>query len=157
LLTLRGIPQIYSGDEIAMAGGADPDNRHDFPGGFPGDPLNAFSGSGRTREQQDVFAFAQSLLKLRQAHPALRTGRQWHIGWDETYYAFLRELPQEKLLVVYNNSTSARDLKIPLDDTPLQSAHTLRAVFGNVCASIQDRKVQVTLAKQSIAVFEVGD
>ena len=51
LLTLRGIPQIYSGDEIAMAGGDDPDNRRDFPGGFPGDPHNAFTAR-RTAEQQ---------------------------------------------------------------------------------------------------------
>ncbi len=35
LLTTRGMPQLYSGDEIAMTGGDDPDNRHDFPGGFP--------------------------------------------------------------------------------------------------------------------------
>jgi glycosidase len=30
LLTLRGIPQIYYGDEIALPGGADPDDRRDF-------------------------------------------------------------------------------------------------------------------------------
>ena len=66
LLTLRGIPQIYSGDEIAMPGGNDPDNRHDFPGGFPGDAHNAFTAGGRTAEQQDAFAYVQSLLKLRQ-------------------------------------------------------------------------------------------
>jgi len=30
LLTMRGMPQVYSGDEIAMLGGDDPDNRRDF-------------------------------------------------------------------------------------------------------------------------------
>jgi glycosidase len=34
---MRGMPQIYYGDEIGMPGGNDPDNRQDFPGGFPGD------------------------------------------------------------------------------------------------------------------------
>jgi glycosidase len=101
LLTLRGIPQIYSGHEIAMPGGDDPDNRRAFPGGFPGDPHNAFTTSGRTAEQQDVFAHVQSLLTLRKNHAALRTGKQWHIGWDEDYYAFVRESSEEKLLVVY--------------------------------------------------------
>ena len=33
-LTVRGIPEIYYGDEIGMKGGADPDNRRDFPGGW---------------------------------------------------------------------------------------------------------------------------
>jgi glycosidase len=155
LLTMRGIPQIYSGDEIGMLGGGDPDNRRDFPGGFPGDPRNAFSSSGRTSEQQDIFAHVQSLLALRQAHPALRTGKQWHIGWDDSYYAFLRELPEEKLLIVYNNAGSARDLRIPLDDTPLETAHELHSLFGDVAAGIQQREVQVKLGPESIVIFEV--
>jgi glycosidase len=156
LLTLRGIPEIYSGEEIAMPGGGDPDNRRDFPGGFPGDPHNAFTASGRTAEQQDVFAFTQSLLALRHAHPALRTGKQWHIGWDDTYYAFLRELPQEKLLVVYNNSTSSRDLTIPLADTPLESARQLQTVFGTSTAEIVGGQVHVTLPAQTLSVFLVN-
>jgi neopullulanase len=156
LLTLRGIPQIYSGEEIAMPGGGDPDNRRDFPGGFPGDAHNAFTPSGRTAEQQDVFAFTQSLLALRQAHPALRTGKQWHIGWDDTYYAFLRELPHEKLLVIYNNSTSSRDLTIPLADTPMESARQLKTVFGASAAEIEDSQVRVTLPAQTLSVFLVN-
>jgi len=155
LLTLRGIPQIYSGDEIGMPGGPDPDNRHDFPGGFPGDPRNAFTAGGRTPEQQDVFAHVQSLMALRREHPALRTGKQWHIGWDETYYAFLRELPEEKLLVVYNNSSSSRNLNIPLGDTSLENVHDLESVFGGISASIQNNEVRLQLGPQSIAVFKV--
>lgn len=155
LLTLRGVPQIYSGDEIAMPGGDDPDNRRDFPGGFPGDPRDAFTASGRTPEQQDVFAHVQSLLALRKAHPALRTGKQWHIGWDDTYYAFLRDLPEEKLFVVYNNASSARDLRIPVADTPLQSARQLEPLFGDVTAQITGDEVRVTLASQTLAVFRV--
>ena len=99
LATLRGIPQIYAGDEIGMAGGADPDNRRDFPGGFPGDTNNAFTAQGRTPEQRDIFNHVQTMLHLRAAHPALRQGAQWHVGWDGTYYAFVRETPDEKLLV----------------------------------------------------------
>jgi hypothetical protein len=97
----------------------------------------------------------QSLLALRKAHPALRTGKHWHIGWDETYYAFLRELPEEKLLVVYNNANSARDLKIPLEDTPLEGAHDLKPLFGNVPATIQEHEVHLSLGAQSMAVLEV--
>ncbi len=155
LLTMRGIPQIYSGDEIAMPGGGDPDNRRDFPGGFPGDPRDAFTSSGRTSEQQEAFVHVQSMLALRKAHPALRTGKQWHIGWDDTYYAFLRELPQEKLLVVYNNAATARDLHIPVADTPLSGAQELQTLFGGKTARIAEGEVRVTLAPQSLAVFSV--
>jgi neopullulanase len=161
LLTLRGIPQIYYGDEIAMPGGGDPDNRHDFPGGFPGDPRNAFTPSGRTPEQQDVFAHVQSLLALRKAHPALRTGKQWHIGWDDNYYAFVRESLKvqgqgdDKLLVVYNNAPKTLELNIPIDNTPLESAHQLQSVFGNSSAEISAEKVHLSLAAQTLAVFSV--
>ncbi len=60
-LTLRGIPEIYYGDEIGMSGGGDPDNRRDFPGGWPGDEHDAFSRDGRTREQQAIFEYVQAL------------------------------------------------------------------------------------------------
>ena len=155
LLTLRGIPQIYSGDEIAMPGGNDPDNRRDFPGGFRGDPHNAFTASGRTAEQQDVFAYVQSLLTLRKNHPALRTGKQWHIGWDATYYAFLRESPEEKLLVVYNNAPKMVALNIPVENTPLETAHELQTVFGNSAAEIVGGQVRLSLQPQTLSVFSV--
>jgi neopullulanase len=155
LLTMRGIPQIYSGDEIGMDGADDPDNRRDFPGGFPGDPRNAFTKAGRTPEQQDMFAHVQSLLALRTAHPALRTGKQWHIGWDTAYYAFLRESPEEKLLVVYNNSATIRDLKIPLADTPIESARRLEPLFGSTTAEIAAGEVTLTAGPGMLAVFKV--
>jgi len=157
LLTLRGIPQIYYGDEIAMPGGGDPDNRRDFPGGFPGDPRNAFTASGRTAEQQDVFAYVQSLLALRKNHPALRTGKQWHIGWDDNYYAFLRESPQDgdRLLVIYNNAAKKVELNIPVDNTALEAARQLQTVFGNSSAEIAAGKVHVSLPAKTLAVFSV--
>jgi neopullulanase len=155
LLTLRGIPQIYAGDEIAMDGGTDPDNRHDFPGGFPGDPRDAFTEAGRTRAQQDVFAHVQSLLALRKNHPALRTGKQWHIGWDDSYYAFLRELPEERLFVVYNNAAKARVLEIPIADTPMENARELQPSFGAAPAIINHGAVRVAVSARSIAVYVV--
>jgi glycosidase len=138
-----------------MPGGDDPDNRRDFPGGFPGDLRNAFTASGRTAEQQDVFAHVQSLLALRKSHATLRTGKQWHIGWDDTYYAFLRELPEEKLLLVYNNAPKTIELTIPVENTPLEAAHQLQAVFGNTPAELVAGNVHVLLSAQTLAVFSV--
>jgi glycosidase len=155
LLTLRGIPQIYSGDEIGMPGGGDPDNRRDFPGGFPGDSRNAFTPSGRTAEQQDIFIHVQSLLALRKSHAALRTGKQWHIGWGDDYYAFLRELPEEKLLVVYNNAPKTAELNIPVENTPIETARQLQTVFGNTSADLVAGRVRLSLPARTLAVFAV--
>jgi glycosidase len=56
LLTSRGIPSIYFGDEIAMEGGEDPDNRRDFP-----DP------AARTPAQSEMFRHVRTLLHMRKA------------------------------------------------------------------------------------------
>ena len=68
LLTNRGIPLLYYGDELGMTGGDDPDNRRDFPGGFPGDARNAFTAAGRTPAEQAIWQHVRTL-----ARPARRT------------------------------------------------------------------------------------
>jgi glycosidase len=97
----------------------------------------------------------QSLLALRKNHPALCTGKQWHLGWDDTYYAFLRELPEEKLLVVYNNAPKAVALSIPVENTPLETAHKLQTVFGTSAAEIVSGNVHISLPAQTLSVFSV--
>jgi glycosidase len=79
LATMRGMPQIYSGDEIAMDGADDPDNRRDFPGGFPGDKENAFTVQERSPEQREVHDWVSQLMRFRSLHPALQTGQQQDI------------------------------------------------------------------------------
>jgi glycosidase len=110
---------------------------------------------GRSAEEQDVFTHVQSLLSLRQRHPALRSGKQWHIGWDDHYYAFLRELGEDKLLIIYNSALKTADLKIPVENTPLETARELQAVFGTVAAELAGGKVRVSLPAESVAVFSV--
>ena len=155
LLTLRGIPQLYSGDEIGIPGGEDPDNRRDFPGGFPGDKNNAFTQAGRTPEQQDVFAHTQALLKLRHDHPALRTGAQKHVAVADKYYAFTRETNGERLLIVFHNSDAAETVKFDLTGTSIADAKTLTSIFGPSAAQLQDGHLALQLAPNSLTVYEV--
>jgi len=155
LLTLRGIPQLYYGDEIGMQGGDDPDNRRDFPGGFPGDARNAFQPDQRTPEEQEIFSHVQRLVQLRRDHPALRGGRQWHIGWDENYYAFLRESPEERLLVVFNNADTPRSFSVPLADTPLEDARALEPLLDAQPARVHAGNLEVVVAPVSVAVYQV--
>jgi len=96
ILTVRGIPELYYGDEIGMPGGRDPDNRRDFPGGWTEDPQNAFTKAGRTREQEEVHEYVRSLLEVRAQHPALRRGKLWSLASDDTTYVFMRETEEER-------------------------------------------------------------
>ncbi len=155
-LTLRGIPEFYYGDEIGMPGGGDPDNRRDFPGGWPGDAKNAFTAEGRTAEQQELFSYVQTLLRLRREHPALQSGKLWHLFSDETAYAFLRETEEERMLVVFNNSTEPRELKIPLHDTTAQGAAGFTPVFGKAKAEVFRGEAHIAAPAESISIFLVN-
>jgi neopullulanase len=152
-LTLRGIPEIYYGDEIGMPGGGDPDNRRDFPGGWIGDANDAFAPSGRTREQQEIFSYVQSLLSLRREHLALLGGNLWHLTSDDTSYVFLRESEEERLVVAFNNSNQSRELRIPLSGTPAEDAAGITLLFGSAKASLGQKEIQLSMPAQSLSIF----
>jgi neopullulanase len=155
-LTLRGIPEIYYGDEIGMAGGGDPDNRRDFPGGWRDDARNAFPETGRTREQQELFSYVQALLKLRRAHPGLSSGRLWHLFSDEGLYVFLRDSEEERVLVVFNNLAQPREFQVPLNDTPAQSAAKLSLLLGEADADLTGKEIHIRAPRQSLSIFALN-
>jgi glycosidase len=126
------MPQIYSGDEIAMRGREDPDNRHDFPGGFSnqGSNANAFTLAGRTSEQQDVFSALQTLLHLRAQESDITQGQQQNIFADDTAFAFLRGTQltsgctgsgTQRILVIAAKNTVSRTLQLETNQTALES------------------------------------
>jgi neopullulanase len=153
ILTLRGIPEMYYGDEIGMPGGGDPDNRRDFPGGWNEDPRNAFTQAGRTHEQQELFSYVQALLRIRGEHAALRGGKLWHLASDESSYVFVRGSEEERLVVAFNNSAQARDLHIALNDTPAQSAAGISLLFGGSKAELGRNDMHLTMPAQSLSIF----
>jgi len=154
-LTLRGIPQFYYGDEIGMPGGGDPDNRRDFPGGWREDTMNTFSETGRTREQQEIFSYIQTLLHLRHEHAALNGGRLWHLFSDENSYVFLRETEEERLLVIFHNSTQPRELRFTLADTPAQKAARVSRLFGEASTELSGKEVHIRAPAESVSIFSL--
>ncbi len=154
-LTLRGIPEIYYGDEIGMPGGGDPENRRDFPGGWRDDSKNAFTAEGRTAGQQELFTYVQTLLRLRREHAALQGGKLWHLFSDETAYVFLRETEEERVLVAFNNSAEPRDLRIPLRDTTAKGAAGFTPLLGQARAEVFKGECRIAVPARSISVFLV--
>ncbi len=165
LATMRGMPQIYSGDEIAMSAGSDGDNRADFPGGFPGDPKNAFTAAGRTPQQQAMFAWVQGLLDLRAHHGALQTGAQQDLLADDSGFVFARfdvpapkngpsPAPSEIDLVLMNKSDSSRTFHLDFTRTALDGVGSLAPLWNtkDTVAVTQDR-CDVTVGAEQLIVF----
>jgi len=155
-LMLRGIPELYYGDEIGMPGGGDPDNRRDFPGGWIGDKNDAFTQAGRTSDQQETFAYARALLKLRREHTALRSGRLWHLASDESSYIFARESEEERLVVAFNNADQPQEVHIPLADTSAEKALAIAPLFGEAKGELARKEVHFTLPGQSLSIFSLN-
>jgi glycosidase len=155
LFTLRGIPGIYSGDEIAMDGGDDPDNRHDFPGGFPGGPRNAFTAAGRTIDEQQVFTHVQKLTRLHKQHEALQQGELVTLAVSDNYYAFLRSKGNDQLLVVFNASASEQSIHLELTDTPLEKVTSAEALLDAKALRLEPGKMTVPVAPMSVAIYRL--
>jgi len=113
MLSVRGIPQLYSGEEIAMEGKDDPDNRRDFPGGFPGDKRNAFSANERTREEQRMWQWTRDWIKLRRDHTAIRHGRLIDLFYDDDVYCYARQDSRETVIIALNRSANEKVITIP--------------------------------------------
>ncbi|MGD0164190.1 MAG: alpha-amylase family glycosyl hydrolase [Candidatus Sulfotelmatobacter sp.] len=163
LLTLRGIPEIYYGDEIGIAGGDDPDNRRDFPGGFPGDTHDAFTSQGRTPAEQSVFTHVRDLLRIRQQHPALRRGELIHLFGDEQVLAYVRQCPggadgpAEQLLVVMNNSDRPRTVELDVRDTPIAKVRFVTTLIGTGEAELVDGwEIKVPVASRSLSIDQLN-
>jgi glycosidase len=113
VLTIRGTPQLYAGEEIAMRGGDDPDNRRDFPGGFAGDTRDAFTKAGRTAEEQRMYDWTRDLLRLRREHSAIRRGSLVDLSFDGDSYAYARRDADETVVVAVNRAAAPKEITFP--------------------------------------------
>lgn len=107
LLTTRGIPMIYYGDEIAMPGGNDPDNRRDYP-------AERFARPG------DLYAHIAALAELRASNDCLRRGELIHLLATDKVYVYERKSPSCAAFIVLNGGDSTYEFKHPLLPEPLQ-------------------------------------
>lgn len=155
LLTMRGIPQLYYGDEIALPGGNDPDNRRDFPGGWPGDARDAFTAAGRTATENDVFSHLQKALRLRAELEPLRRGSLMHLAVSEQTYVFARYTNHKTVIVAFNNSQQPQPIAAVMPDKlKLKHGTVLRNVLGSGAeVRVENGKVSFTMAPRAAVIL----
>ena len=109
MLTTRGIPQMYYGDELLMHGskeGSDGFVRRDMPGGFPGDKVNAFVDAGRTDMQREAWNFISRLANWRRGNEVISKGSLKHFMPENGVYVYQRSYKGKRVVVMMNGTDS---------------------------------------------------
>jgi glycosidase len=154
LLTTRGIPQIYYGDELAMKGGGDPDNRRDFPGGFEGDPRNAFTEAGRSADENEIFNNLRRMLRLRSEIEPLRRGSLANLYVKDQQYAFARISKTGSAIIVFNNDRKEASFSFDVSDIGLADGIVLvDQLAKNPQLRVESRRLNVTMPPRSASIF----
>jgi glycosidase len=76
ILTNKGAPLIYYGDEIGLPGAGDPDNRR------------MMEWTGYSAAQQTLYARIKALTTIRAAHPAMRRGTRSTVQVDADLWVY---------------------------------------------------------------------
>ncbi len=116
ILTIRGMPQLYYGDEIGMLGNknkyGDGDIRRDFPGGWEGDTQNAFAQNERTESQEDYHSFTKKLLNWRKNNEAIHIGLTLQFIPENNVYVYFRSTAAASVMVIINNNLDSQTIDL---------------------------------------------
>ncbi|GAA0872336.1 glycoside hydrolase family 13 protein [Gangjinia marincola] len=133
LLVLPRIPQIYYGTEIMMDDFDKPGDhgliRTDFPGGWQGDTVSAFTGNGLSPEQKDMQAYLRKILNYRKSSKALQEGKTIHFAPVEGVYVLVRSNGEEKVIHIINKNETAYDLNLNRFEELMLSGKQLKNII----------------------------
>jgi glycosidase len=155
LATMRGIPQLYYGSEIGMAGDkgkGDADIRQDFPGGWASDKNNAFTASGRTAEQAKYFDFTAKVFNWRKSKSVIHNGKLMHYLPDNNVYVYFRYNDTESVMVVVNNSKDKQTVKF---DRFKESLATYSSGKDIISDANFDLKSELSIEGKSSLILEL--
>ncbi|HLP65324.1 glycoside hydrolase family 13 protein [Flavobacterium sp.] len=155
IATVRGIPQIYYGSEIGMAGSknaGDGDIRRDFPGGWNGDTNNAFTASGRTAEQQQFFDFSAKLFNWRKGKTVIHTGKTTHYVPDNNVYVYFRYNEKESVMVIVNNNPEKQTVKTARFNENIQKYTSGKEVISGKSLNVKN---DIEIDGKSVLILEL--
>ena len=155
LATVRGIPQLYYGSEIGMAGDqnlGDADIRQDFPGGWESDKNNAFTKEGRTKMQNEYFDFTAKLFHWRKTKLVIHSGKMTHYIPDYNMYVYFRYNAAESVMVLLNDSSEIQIVN------PLRFKENIGKFKSGkdvLTEQIIDVTSEITLEPKSVLILEL--
>ena len=155
LLTVRGMPQLYSGNEIYMDGYTDPDNRRDFPGGFANTSNDVFQASARKPMQAEMFDWTSGLLALRSKTPALQTGTLQILYASTDSIVFTRKEGSQRVLVAIHRGGEDVTLHVPTVNTDVAGANGGTRLYGSGALKADAGQFAIELPANSVLIASI--
>jgi alpha-glucosidase len=122
LFTYPGVPCVYYGDEIGLDGKGDPDNRRCMTW-------------DTAQWNEGLRALYRILIQLRRTSPALRWGGIQFVHAASETLAYLREAPEERLLVVARRANDGIQT-LPVRHANLSDGTRLREILSGAEARV---------------------
>jgi glycosidase len=153
-MTYVGAPMIYYGDEVGMWGANDPDCRKPmvWEDLVYQDEVTLPDGSkkdegDKVEVNRDLFEHYRKLIALRREFLALRRGSFETVFIDDKrqLYGFRRQLGDETVLVVLNNSNEAQEASLQADGlwADRWNGGMVRAEDGRLAVSLLPRGASI--------------
>ncbi len=153
MMTLRGVPQMYYGDEILMKNYSNPDGlvREDFPGGWSGDKANKFTADGRTDKENDAFNYVRKLANYRKNTAVLQTGKMMQYLPQKGIYVYFRYDDKKTVMVVYNGDDKEQTTKTDRYSERIKAAKTAKNVITGETVDLS----KLTVPAKSTLILEL--
>jgi glycosidase len=156
VMTMPRIPQFYTGDEILMTSTVgkrdDASYRRDFPGGWAGDKVNAFTGAGLSPQQREAQAFVRKLANWRKNQPVIHHGKLMHYGPEENTWVYFRYDEHKKVMVAFNLNPTETALPTARFHEMLQGVD---AGVDALSGKRYELRTELKLAPNSVVVLEL--
>ena len=156
LLMLPRIPQIYYGTEILMEDFDKPGDhgliRTDFPGGWAGDQINAFTGVGLNKDQKEMQNYLKTLLNFRKNSAAVHHGKTVHFAPESGIYVLFRILKDDISFLILNKNENS----VTLDLSRFEELNLSGKTFQNVLTNDSFTwKASLELPKKGSYIFNL--
>jgi glycosidase len=152
-LSVRGTPQLYYGEELAMTGGEDPHNRSLLPGGLLKGKHPADSSPAARR----MFDWTRDWIRLRREHVALRRGSLVDLSFDDDTYVFARRHGGQTVVVAFNRAAEAKTVTLAASALDAGEGSSLVAVYGaRLGGTTKDGRITLALAPRSATAYRLA-
>jgi len=154
LLTCRGIPQTYYGDEIAVTGTTSPNDgyvRLDFPGGWKGDAQNKFTKEGRNAKENEIWNHTATLANYRKQSSAITTGKMMQFVPEDGMYVYFRYDDRQTVMVVMNTAKENKAIALKRFEERTKGFSRMKNIITGAVTDLKD----FNLDSYKSSVFEL--